>query len=317
MTKVSIIIRSYNEEKHIARLLSGIVQQRFSDYEIILVDSGSTDATLSIAKRYPVKIVHIDSSEFSFGRALNRGCKVANGEYLVFASAHVYPVFKDWLESLIKPFDDPNVALVYGKQRGDETTKYSEKMIFKRWFPGDSSVSDEEPFCNNANAAIRKNVWECIQYDEQLTGLEDLDWAQKAIARKMKIAYNADAEVIHVHRERYRQVKNRYQREAIAFRRICKNARFGLIDLFFLSFSNIINDYIHALKDHVFLSNIIKIPGFRLMQFCGTYIGYRQHKPITRQLAKRFYYPGRLDHLNDSRNNCNASKRIDYAGHSV
>src|SRR5438552_9492978 len=98
MPKVSIIIRCHNEEEHIGRLLSGILQQTIKDVEIILVDSGSTDATLSIARRYPVRILHIAPQEFSFGRSLNRGCEAAEGELLVFASAHVYPLYKDWLE---------------------------------------------------------------------------------------------------------------------------------------------------------------------------------------------------------------------------
>ena len=68
---VSLIIRCYNEEKHIEKLLNGIMQQALEKIEIILVDSGSTDSTLSIAAAYPVKIVSIDPNEFTFGRSLN------------------------------------------------------------------------------------------------------------------------------------------------------------------------------------------------------------------------------------------------------
>ena len=89
MPKLSIVIRCYNEEEHIGRLLSGIMQQTVKDVEVVIVDSGSTDATLSIASRYPVRVVHIAPQEFSFGRSLNRGCAAATGDILVFASAHV------------------------------------------------------------------------------------------------------------------------------------------------------------------------------------------------------------------------------------
>ena len=71
--KCSIVIRSYNEEKHIGRLLDGIVQQNIQDPEIILVDSGSTDATTTIAASYPVTILHIQPNEFTFGCSQNRG----------------------------------------------------------------------------------------------------------------------------------------------------------------------------------------------------------------------------------------------------
>ncbi len=67
---VSIVIRCYNEEEHIGRLLSGIMQETLRDVEIILVDSGSTDATLATAARYPVRILSIEPEQVSFGRSL-------------------------------------------------------------------------------------------------------------------------------------------------------------------------------------------------------------------------------------------------------
>jgi glycosyltransferase involved in cell wall biosynthesis len=63
----SIVIRCYNEEKHIGRLLEGILQQTVKDVEVILVDSGSTDATVAIAQSiYPIKLISIKPEEFSF-----------------------------------------------------------------------------------------------------------------------------------------------------------------------------------------------------------------------------------------------------------
>jgi cellulose synthase/poly-beta-1,6-N-acetylglucosamine synthase-like glycosyltransferase len=100
-----------------------------------------------------VRILSIRPEQFSFGRSLNLGCSAASGEFIVIASAHVYPVYKDWLEQLLAPFVDPDVALVYGRQRGNEQTKYSEQQIFVRWFPAQSCPRQEHPFCNNANAA--------------------------------------------------------------------------------------------------------------------------------------------------------------------
>ena len=77
----SIIIRSYNEEEHIGRLLQGIFEQSVKNIEVIIVDSGSRDNTLKIARTFPVIIHEINPREFSFGRALNLGCHAASGEY--------------------------------------------------------------------------------------------------------------------------------------------------------------------------------------------------------------------------------------------
>ena len=142
MPRYSLIIRCFNEENHIGRLLSGILEQNLKDAEIIVVDSGSTDATLSIASRYPVKILNIKPEEFSFGRSLNIGCAEAAGEFIVMESAHVYPVYKDWLDNLLAPFKDPEVALVYGKQRANKTAGYTEHQIYRKWNPQYQPVGD-------------------------------------------------------------------------------------------------------------------------------------------------------------------------------
>lgn len=291
---VSIVIRCCNEEKHIGRLLSGIMQQTIKDIDVVVVDSGSTDGTLSVADQYPARIVSVNPEEFSFGRSLNLGCRQARGEFIVIASAHVYPVFNDWLEKLLVPFEDERVALVYGKQRGNKGTKYSEHQIFGRWFPDSSNMCQDHPFCNNANAAIRRQVWEKQRYDEQLTGLEDLDWAKRAMFHGFKVAYAADAEVIHVHKETPVQIYNRYRREAMAMRSIFPEQRFGLWDFIYLCVSNLISDYYHALRDGVLMTNATGIPVFRFMQFWGTYRGYRQKGPVTRKLRETFYYPNGL-----------------------
>ena len=292
MPHCSIIIRAFNEEAHIGRLLEGIAKQTETDIEIILVDSGSTDATVGIARRYPVQVVSIAPERFTFGYALNQGIAAATGEFIVIASAHVYPVFPDWLEHLLAPFEDPKIALAYGKQRS--VSYFSEKQVWEQWFPDKSNPYQEHPFCNNANAAIRRTLWEQQPYDETLTGLEDLAWAQWAIGQDYRLAYVAEAEIIHVHNETRRQVYRRYNREAIAFTRIFPEERFRLWDFLRLSVSNISSDLWHAGRQKVLWAAAGSILWFRIVQFWGTYQGYRYAGPITKQFIRRFYYPRRL-----------------------
>lgn len=310
---VSIIIRSYNEEEHIARILEGIFEQSVKNIEVIMVDSGSTDQTLKIARTFPVIVHEIKPSEFSFGRALNLGCQAAIGEFFVMASAHVYPVYKDWLGKLLIPFEDPKVGAVYGKQRGCDTTKYSEHQIFSKWFPDECNLSQEHPFFNNANAAIRSKLWKQIPYDETLTGLEDIDWASRVLKLAYKIAYSEEAEVIHVHNETITQIFNRYRREAIALKRIFPQEKFSLWDFLRLSLANSINDTYHALHDNVLWKNLADIVAFRIMQFWGTYMGYARRGPITNQLRETFYYPNGLSRELSEFKPPEIRKRIEYA----
>ncbi|MDV7390807.1 glycosyltransferase [Arthrospira platensis SPKY1] len=314
MVKCSLVIRCYNEEQHIGRLLSGIMQQTLTDREIIIVDSGSTDATVSIASRYPVKIVSIRPEDFSFGRALNLGCRAATGDIIVIASAHVYPLYKDWLENLLYPFQRPEVALVYGRQRGNEITKYSEHQVFAKWFPETPDPSQIHPFCNNANAAIRRQVWEKLPYDETLTGLEDLDWAKRAQRLGYQIAYQPEAEIVHVHEEPFSQIYNRYRREAIALKQTFPQESFRFRDFVRLFLANAVSDCYHARCDRLLKDNFADILMFRLMQFWGTYQGFRQHGKISSKLKQTFYYPNGLTRSRLSKITDNQEQRaIDYS----
>jgi rhamnosyltransferase len=307
--KCSLIIRSFNEEKHIGKLLEGIKRQTlYTQAEVILVDSGSTDDTVKIALEYGVKIISIRPEEFSFGRALNKGCEAATGEFLLFASAHVYPVYTDWMGKMIQPFEDKKVALVYGKQVGNEVTKYSENQLFKQWFPEESNYNQAHPFCNNANAAIKHELWKDQQYDEKLTGLEDLDWAKKIQKRGYNIAYESHAPIVHVHDESIAKIKNRYMREAIALKKIMPNQHVSFFDFVRLSVGNIVSDCFHAHHDGVFFKNFKEIVYFRFLQFWGTYKGFNS-KEADAQLRQRFYYPNGLKKSNNG-NRENAEKIV-------
>lgn len=287
----SLVIRAYNEEKHIGRLLEGVRQQTVRDVDVILVDSGSSDATVAIAESFGARVVHIRPEEFTFGRSLNLGVQEARREFVVIASAHVYPVYPDWLERLLAPFSDPQVALTYGKQRGPQTAKFSEQQIFRQWFPEVSVADQPTAFCNNANAAIRRSLWERHPYDETLTGLEDLAWAKWAKEQGHKIAYVAEAEIIHVHHETLRGVMNRYRREAMAFKRIYPESHFNIYDFLRLTVTNILNDGWHAARQGVLWHHLASILWFRTAQFWGTYQGYRRSGPLTAALRQTFYYP--------------------------
>jgi len=311
--KVSVVIRTHNEEEHIGKLLSGILEQTIKDIETIIVDSGSTDATIAIASRYPVRILKIAKEEFSFGRSLNIGCRQAQGEIIVLASAHIYPVCKDWLENLLKPFGDAKVALVYGKQRGNEETGFSENQIFRRWFPDESDHGQSHAFCNNANAAVRKSVWMKIDYNETLTGLEDLDWAKRTMEAGYKIVYSSDAEVVHIHNERPLQIYNRYRREAIALKAIYPQEKFSFWNFCRLFLLNSLSDFYNAFLDKSFRRNSKNIVLFRLMQFWGAYRGFSSRTEVTCQLREKFYYPNSIDRRKTDDSVSESGRMIDYS----
>jgi len=293
VARVSIVIRALNEAADLPALYEGLASQSRQPDEMILVDSGSTDLTVAISEAAGAQIIHINSSEFSFGRALNVGCTAATGDIFVFVSAHVYPIDEHWLERLVAPFEDAEaVALVYGRQTGDEErTAFSEMEILRRWFPDRSDPAQDHPFCNNANCAVRASVWKTLPYDEQLTGLEDMDWARRALAEGHKLVYAADAAIFHIHEETFPQTVNRYRREAIAHKRIFGHQKMGTFEAFGLFLANAGRDYVAAVPRRKFFRNLVAIPRFRAAQFWGTWKGFRQDGDPTVALKRHFYYP--------------------------
>ncbi len=287
----SVVIRCYNEAEHIGKLFAELKRQTLTDYEVIVVDSGSTDGTLDIVQQEDVRLEHIRRKDFSFGRSLNIGCRAARGEFLVFISAHCYPENEFWLQNLIDGFADHKVAVVYGKQRGVPESHLSERQIFRRWFPEDSVARQDQPFSNNANCAVRRSLWEEYPYDETLTGLEDVAWAQRVMRDGWWVSYRADAGAIHVHNESSSQVRNRYRREAITFQKVFPDEHFNAWDFMRLTTRNVIADWRGAAREGVLGKSLLPVIVFRVAQFAGTYQGFHTRRPPSSELKRRFYYP--------------------------
>jgi len=288
---VSLIIRCFNEERHIGTLLEEVCRQTVRDPQVIVVDSGSTDGTLDIVSKFPVRLVRVSPADFTFGYSLNQGCRLATGAYLVIASAHVVPCGRDWLQRLIDPFADPRVALVYGRQVGDARTRFSEHQLLAKQYPRHSNLDQPTPFCNNANAAVRRSLWLQHPYNEELSGLEDLAWGKWAVERGHRIAYNAEAMVVHIHEETPAQIQRRHMREALALKQIFPDSHVTFWQFVALLISNVGRDMIAAMRQRRLTGAFYEILMFRAMQYWGTYRGMNYRSPLTHELITKFYYP--------------------------
>lgn len=290
----SIIIRTYNESKHLPDLLREIQKQTVpkSEYEVIVVDSGSTDDTISIAKSYSAKIVHIKKEEFSFGRSLNIGCKAAQGDNLIFISGHCIPVQNDWLDRITRPLSESQIAYTYGRQVGDHTSRFSECQLFKKFYPETSKIPQEGScFCNNANAALRRDVWIQEPFDEELTGLEDMELAQRLVKQKHSLAYIAEAPVYHLHNETWHSVRMRYEREAIALQIIKPHIHISFIDFLRYLTSAVMLDFGAAIEARGFRKIALQILRFRFTQYWGTYRGNNEHRRLSKSEKEEYFYP--------------------------
>ncbi|OQY02512.1 MAG: hypothetical protein B6I22_13495 [Desulfobacteraceae bacterium 4572_123] len=214
-----MVIRTFNEEKFLPDLLAAIEQQAYRDYETIVVDSGSLDRTRKIAAQKADKLLPIESRDFTFGHSLNVGIQQTSGKYIVIVSAHTLPFDEHWLGNLVEPLHDDNTAMVYGRQLGGKSSKFSEIQDMRRTFgPQRSVLRPPRFFANNANSAVRKDLWQQHPFDEGLLGLEDIEWAKYWMERSYQVVYEPRAALYHIHEENWRQIRRRYYREAVAAR---------------------------------------------------------------------------------------------------
>lgn len=217
--ETSIVVRTFNEERWLPELLAAIDRQRYRAFEVLVVDSGSVDRTRDIAEARGARVIRIRPEDFTFGFAINAGIRESRGRFIVIVSAHCIPLTDHWLERLVAPLQEPEVAMVFGGQRGHGLSKFSEARDFERVFPAHPVVMDDDHvFVSNANAAIRKDLWELHSFDEGLPGLEDAEWAKYWIPRGKQVRYDPEASVSHIHTESWDQIRHRFHREGVAGR---------------------------------------------------------------------------------------------------
>jgi rhamnosyltransferase len=289
---VSVVIRTFNEQKFLKELLTRISRQKSKHtIEVVIVDSGSTDSTLDIVSQFETILVHIKKQDFTFGRSLNYGCKAANGDYIVFISGHCLPVDENWIEELVAPFENDEVAMTYGRQIGTDETKFSEHQIFQKYYPDYDKIPQEGYFSNNANSAIRKALWKEKQFNEELTGLEDMYWSKQMWKNGYKVAYCSRASVYHIHQESWSQVKRRYEREAIALQRIMPEVHVSFFDFIRYVSAGVFSDMAKAIEEKKFFRNAKSIILFRICQFYGAYLGNHEHRKLSKKRKEKYFYP--------------------------
>lgn len=206
---ISIVIRTFNEDKTLEKVLRLINKQTIKPLEIIVVDNQSTDNTISIAKKHGVKIVSITKNEFTHPRSCNLGLEQAKGDVVVLTNGHSFPINNNWLESGVRHFDDSKVVGTFGKTLMDNRASLIEKIINGLYIGTHGYGKIVEYYKVNlfsggllgtASAAIRKNFWLKHKFDETYrNGGEDTEWAFYWISKKMKIVEDPGFSVYHAH----------------------------------------------------------------------------------------------------------------------
>ncbi len=197
--KVSIIIRTKNEERWISACLRLISEQTYKNYEIVIVDNNSSDKTVEKAKNLGIKKI-INIKNYFPGRAINIGIENSECEYIVLLSAHCLPVNNLWLNNLVKAIEEnDSYAGVYGRQEPMSFSSVADKRDLTLIFGLDRKIQIKDSFFHNANSIIRRSCWNDNSFDEKVTNIEDRIWADQMLKKGYYILYEPEASVYHYH----------------------------------------------------------------------------------------------------------------------
>ena len=223
---ITVLIRTFNEVASIGRALDLVLGQSLPPLEVVVVDSGSTDGTLDVVRdTRGVRLITIRPEDFTYGRSLNVGFEAARGDVVVLLSAHAFPSSRDWLEHLVRPFEDDRVVGVYGRQLAARDAWPLVRGDYDRYWgdlprvQSDAAQRDDCRF-SNANAAVRRRTWVTCGFDEQLPYAEDQEWVQRVLGLGHIVRYEPQAAVLHSHNESLIRLYRRTRQEYAADLRI-------------------------------------------------------------------------------------------------
>ncbi|RMD86142.1 MAG: glycosyltransferase family 2 protein, partial [Candidatus Dadabacteria bacterium] len=135
---VTVIIPAYNCEKTIGQVLDAITGQRYPNYEVIVIDDGSTDGTEGIVKKYPdVKYIRNDKN-LGLANTLNKGIKLSENELIITLHADCVPQTKDWIAHMVEMVTaDEMIGAVSSKYTLPkeiwEKLDFIPKVLFSSW----------------------------------------------------------------------------------------------------------------------------------------------------------------------------------------
>lgn len=202
--KVGVVIRTLDESRLIGTCLDTLQGQRGAfDLDVVVVDSGSTDSTVEIARSRGARVVEMPPDEFDYSKALNLGIQHARGDVVLILSAHAVPVNDEWVATMTAPFADPSVAGVASRQVPWPNAPWREVARLGRAFDSTRRIYSQanagEVVFSNAASAIRRAVW--LDQPFTLPAVEDLDWARRVLAAGWTLVYQPGAVVFHSHDE--------------------------------------------------------------------------------------------------------------------
>jgi rhamnosyltransferase len=216
--KASVVILALNAGPGFADTLDGVFAQKTAgEFEVIVLDSGSTDGTPELARARGATVHPVSASTFDHGATRDRGISLAAGEYVALLVQDAVPLDDRWLAAMIEDLEsDSLVAGVYGRQiPRPESSPLARVLVTDTPTAGHERREQhaggkghyrklppprrrELALFDNVSSCLRRSVWEEIPFGRTGFG-EDLRWGKRAVESGYKLVYEPRSAVVHSH----------------------------------------------------------------------------------------------------------------------
>ncbi len=224
---ISIIILTKNGGNLFQACLNAIFSQEIDlSYEVVIVDSGSTDDTLKFISEYPVQLYNIAPENFSFGPTRDYAFSQARGQYLVTLSQDVVPANRNWLAKITDPLVSDTADVVQGltivPRDSDGYNRdiffWEKNGLFYFTSEGDKFIKDFGNIpLSCCSLAIKKKAWAETGFGDVLMN-EDKAIQKKLVEKNYRIAFANDSLAFHGHNYTLKSLIDRCENEGLGWK---------------------------------------------------------------------------------------------------
>lgn len=232
MDSVSVVIPTKNAGTQFKELLKRIRSQTVSNIEIVVVDSGSTDSTVTIAETLADTVIEIPPEEFHHGRTRNLGANATSGDVIVFTVQDAMPANAEWLSKLINPIENSTADVTYGNQIAYSDAKPPDRFFYEYFYPDKQVILNESDtvdqgefylnniFISDVCSAVSRTVWGDFQFQDSVDMSEDKDFAYRIAKEGHTLQYCPEAKIYHSHNYSLQSLFLRRYKDGMAFKDI-------------------------------------------------------------------------------------------------
>lgn len=236
--QVSIVLLTHNAGPDLDRVLDVVLAQEDAPpFEVIAIDTESTDGTRERLERRPVRLERITKAQFSHPGTRNHGVRLAGGSIVVFLVQDAIPFHRRWLANLVAPLSEsPRVAAAYSRQIPRDRCSPGERRDIHVGAPPVrrvKQITDSEGFFleeyrrhvlefvlfSNVASCARRDLLLRYPFDERLPMVEDQEWCKRILEAGFSVIYEPTSVVVHSHDHPLAEVYRRHFQYGLAFAR--------------------------------------------------------------------------------------------------